>query len=367
MELVDAVVSPPPPEAMALALHEAQELLVANGITAVVDMGTIIEDWMAFRRAGDTGRLRIRIMSYAASVPEMLLIGGTGPTPWLYDDQLRLNGVKLYLDGALGSRGAALKADYADDPGNRGLQLLAGAQLRNLMSRAALVRFQVAIHPIGVAANYEAPTTIEELSRDYPGGRRWRIEHAQVVDPGDIPLFRAKASSPRCSRCTRPPTGWCRGAARTRPPRRRLCPALDCLDGRAARLRLRCAGRGARSVRRHGRRDQPHPFRGRAVRRLDARGGGQPRGDLVMLARDPLLASLEELREMRVSKPGLRAATSTVRQMSAPTRRICAPGQQNWGLMPKIGSPAHKRSRKCPDRRLWLKREMPSGGFCICV
>ena len=51
----------------------------------------------------------------------MVLIGGAGPTPWLYDDRLRLNGVKLYVDGALGSRGAALKAPYADDPGNTGL------------------------------------------------------------------------------------------------------------------------------------------------------------------------------------------------------------------------------------------------------
>ncbi len=49
-------------------------------------------------------------MSYAGSVEDMLLIGGPGPTPWLYDDRLRLNGIKLYLDGALGSRGAWLKA-----------------------------------------------------------------------------------------------------------------------------------------------------------------------------------------------------------------------------------------------------------------
>ncbi len=189
MALVAAQVPPPRAQDRDLALHEAQELLLANGVTAAADMGTSIEDWMTFRRAGDAGRLRIRIMAYAASVPEMLLIGGTGPTPWLYDDRLRLNGVKLYLDGALGSRGATLKDDYSDDPGNRGLALLDGTQLRNLLSRAAMADFQVAIHAIGDAANYEALTAINELARDYGGDRRWRIEHAQVVDPADLSRF----------------------------------------------------------------------------------------------------------------------------------------------------------------------------------
>ena len=187
--LVAKAVPPPRPIDRDVALHEAQELLLSHGITAVADMGTSVEDWMTFRRAGDTGQLRIRIMSYAAGVDDMLLIGGTGPTPWLYEDRLKLNGVKLFLDGALGSRGATLKAPYADDPGNRGNALLDGTQLRNLMSRAALSDFQVSVHAIGDAANYEILTAIDELSDDYTGDRRWRVEHAQIVDPADIALF----------------------------------------------------------------------------------------------------------------------------------------------------------------------------------
>ncbi|GGD57131.1 amidohydrolase family protein [Erythrobacter arachoides] len=189
MSLVADAVPPPLPEDRDVALYNAQAILLENGVTAVADMGTTIDDWMAFRRAGDAGRLRMRIMSYADSVESMLTIGGPGPTLWLYDDRLRLNGVKLYLDGALGSRGALLKADYADDAGNRGLPLLNGTQLRNLISRAALDDFQVAIHAIGDAANAEALYAIEELSSDYGGDRRWRIEHAQVVDPADLPRF----------------------------------------------------------------------------------------------------------------------------------------------------------------------------------
>ncbi len=182
-------VPPPRPEDREQALNAAQRELFSHGVTAVADMGTTIEDWMTFRRAGDDGWLRLRIMAYAASVPEMLLIGGTGPTPWLYDDRLRLNGVKLWLDGALGSRGAVLKADYLDDPGNHGLEVLGGTQLRNLMSRASMDGFQVAIHAIGDGANAEALAAIDQLSADFTGDRRWRIEHAQVVSPEDIAMF----------------------------------------------------------------------------------------------------------------------------------------------------------------------------------
>lgn len=188
-ELVAKAVPAPRPAERDLALGKAQSILHSFGITAAADMGTSIEDWQAFRRAGDYGRLTLRIMSYGAGVDAMELIGGGGPTLWLYNDRLRLNGVKLYLDGALGSRGAWLKASYADDPNNRGLQLLDDTQLRNLMSRAASGGFQVAVHAIGDAADAEVLQAVDELASSYDGDRRWRIEHAQVVDPADMPLF----------------------------------------------------------------------------------------------------------------------------------------------------------------------------------
>ena len=189
MPLVGSQVPPPLPEDRDLALYNAQNILLAHGITGMADMGTTLDDWMTIRRAGDAGWLQVRVMAYADTVENMLTIGGPRPTQWLYDDRLRLNGVKLYLDGALGSRGALLKEDYEDDHGNRGLPLLNGTQLRNLMSRAALDNFQVAVHAIGDAANAEALGAIEELAGDYGGDRRWRIEHAQIVDPADIARF----------------------------------------------------------------------------------------------------------------------------------------------------------------------------------
>ena len=190
-KLVGRIVPAPRPAERDLALIEAQKGLHAAGITAAADMGTTIEDWQAFRRAGDRGTLSLRIMSYAAGADAMTLIGGSGPSPWLYDDKLRLNGVKLYLDGALGSRGAWLKQPYADDPDNTGLPLMGSATLRNTLVRAAQGGFQPAIHAIGTAANADALTAVNEVANSYTGDLRWRIEHAQIVDPVDIPLFGA--------------------------------------------------------------------------------------------------------------------------------------------------------------------------------
>ncbi len=167
----------------------AQERLLSMGVTAAADMGTTIEDWQAYRRAGDTGRLNLRIISYAAEIDNMALIAGSEPTPWLYDDRLRMVGVKLYLDGALGSRGAWLKAPYADAPANSGLPLLSPSQLRNRMVRATMDGFQVATHAIGDAANAELLSAIDDVATSLPGDRRWRVEHAQIVDLPDIAAF----------------------------------------------------------------------------------------------------------------------------------------------------------------------------------
>ena len=188
-QLVEHAVPPPLPIVRDRAFEQAQRILLGFGVTATSDMGTSQEDWATIRRAGDNGRLKLRIFSYAAGVDTLLAIAGTRPTPWLYDGRLRMGGVKLYLDGALGSRGAWLKQDYADAAGQRGNPLLTDTMLKNLMSRAAMDHFQVAVHAIGDAANAELLGAIEELSGTYTGDRRWRIEHAQIVDPADLPRF----------------------------------------------------------------------------------------------------------------------------------------------------------------------------------
>jgi len=110
----------------------------------------------------------------------------------MFDDRLRMGGVKLYADGALGSRGAWLKRPYADKADTVGLRFLSDAELRDQADKAAGMGFQLAVHAIGDAANAQVISAYERLSKQYAGDRRWRIEHAQILDPVDIPRI-AKA------------------------------------------------------------------------------------------------------------------------------------------------------------------------------
>jgi predicted amidohydrolase YtcJ len=193
--LVETHVPPPTPRDYDTAFALAQQNFYRRGLTAVADMGATLEDWQTFRRAGDANTLYVRIMVYGAGIDNTIRIAGPGPTPWLYADRLKLNGIKLLLDGALGSRGAWLKAPYHDRPDTRGLPNFTQTQLGNLMSRAAMDQFQIAVHAIGDEANAVLLGAMEDLSQTYKGDRRWRIEHAQVIDPADWPIAARVAKS----------------------------------------------------------------------------------------------------------------------------------------------------------------------------
>ena len=186
-ELVAGKVPPPTPAQLDDALAKAQETLLSVGITGVADMGSSVEAWQTYRRAGEAGQLQVRIMSYASDVEPMRALVPDGPTEWLYGDRLRMGGIKIYADGALGSRGAWLKRPYADKPDTSGLSFLTDEELRAKVDEAAKIGIQPAIHAIGDAANAQAIAAYEWLNQRYPGDRRWRIEHVQVVDPADIP------------------------------------------------------------------------------------------------------------------------------------------------------------------------------------
>jgi predicted amidohydrolase YtcJ len=97
--------------------------------------------------------------------------------------------VKLYADGALGSRGAALLADYADRPGHRGLLQHPPQALQERCKSCIAGGWQIATHAIGDAANRAVLDAYAAVLADAPGDRRLRIEHCQIVDPGDIPRF----------------------------------------------------------------------------------------------------------------------------------------------------------------------------------
>ena len=188
--LVSKFIPAPSPAQYDAALAKAQQLMLATGLTAAADMGTSADDWAAMTRAGQTGRLTVRIMNYAGGIAAMRAINGGKPTAWLYGDRLHLGGVKIYGDGALGSRGAWLKAPYHDRPDTRGLNFLTDAELAKQAGLAAARGYQLATHAIGDAANAQVIATYELLAKRHGAGRRWRIEHLQIADPNDLPRLK---------------------------------------------------------------------------------------------------------------------------------------------------------------------------------
>ena len=185
MDLLDKVLPPPTPAELDQGLANAQEVLLSYGITGVGAMSTELADWQAMRRAGEAGRLKVRLMVYASGLAPLQDV--PRPTPWLYGERLRLVGIKFYLDGALGSRGALLKQPYDDKPDTRGLSLIGEAELAKQADEAASDGYQLAVHAIGDAANAQIISIYEQLSKKYGTDRRWRIEHFQIADPADIP------------------------------------------------------------------------------------------------------------------------------------------------------------------------------------
>lgn len=171
-----ARVAPAPlPKDRDIAFDKVQRRFIMLGYSAVTDMGTSIEDWQSYRRAGDRGALRLRIMGYADGVPNMLTIAGPGPTPWLYDDHLRLPGVHFALDGTRASGMAWMKTPSSGGP------RIESTRLRNQMSRAAMDGFQIALTAHGDAALVEAQMAIAEIEATYGKALRLRLE--QGDDP----------------------------------------------------------------------------------------------------------------------------------------------------------------------------------------
>jgi predicted amidohydrolase YtcJ len=189
MALVDRAAPPPSPGDREKGFEAALEHMASLGLTGVHDMGTTAEDWALFRSFGDAGRLTVRITAYAAGMEAMEAIAPLRPTPWLYADRLKLHGIKLYTDGALGSRGAWMLQPYSDEPGTRGLSFVDDTKQKNQFSRANFLGYQLAVHAIGDAANRQALDSFAEIRPTYGDGFRNRIEHAQVIDVADIPRF----------------------------------------------------------------------------------------------------------------------------------------------------------------------------------
>ncbi len=189
-DLVGSLVPPPDDAARAEALRRALAATASVGLTGVHDMGTSLDDLRLYQRFADQGALTLRVVAYAdgeGAALDELCRSGAYRHP---GGHLRMPGVKFYADGALGSRGAALLAPYADDPRNRGILVTAPDALVKGITKARHCGLQVATHAIGDRGNR---IVLEDyafaLGAQARSDHRWRIEHAQVVELSDIPIF----------------------------------------------------------------------------------------------------------------------------------------------------------------------------------
>lgn len=187
MELVARHIPAPTDAELEAALEAALKAMASVGLTGVHDAGIDPRTWSLYRRFGEEGRLTARIYAMIGGAGgEFDALSKDGPQDGLYGDRLSLRAVKLYADGALGSRGAALLEPYADAPESKGLAFHSNATLANMISRVIARGYQVNVHAIGDGANRQVLDTFGMILRHTGQGLRHRIEHAQVLDPEDI-------------------------------------------------------------------------------------------------------------------------------------------------------------------------------------
>ncbi|MGJ7918763.1 amidohydrolase [Massilia sp. LXY-6] len=174
-------------------LDRALQNMASVGLTSVHDAGITVGEDKLYRDYADHGKLTARI--YA-------MIGGTGadfdqlakngPVNSYGKDMYALRAVKLYADGALGSRGAALLAPYSDDPHSHGLLFHTNKEIDAMITKAIRKGYQVNVHAIGDAGNKQILDTFaKEIPANKSLDQRHRIEHAQVVTLNDIPRFKS--------------------------------------------------------------------------------------------------------------------------------------------------------------------------------
>ena len=188
MDYVEAHVPEPDARELRLALAAAMRALAAEGMTGVHDAGVDKATIDAYLSLADDDALPIRIYAMTAGA-SATLDAVNEPLYGYADDRFTVAAVKLYSDGALGSRGAAMIEPYEDDAENRGLQLLTFTELEQQISKANSMGFQAAVHAIGDLGNRMTLDAFANVQQGKPSPLRNRIEHAQIVVPDDIPRF----------------------------------------------------------------------------------------------------------------------------------------------------------------------------------
>jgi predicted amidohydrolase YtcJ len=202
MSLVERYLPPPSRKEIEAAILSGAEHVAARGLTAIHEMGASPEEISVYRQLSEEGRLPLRVYAYhedpmpaalaryphsSAYQAELLRLGARlGPPETV--GRFALRGIKLYMDGALGSRGAALFAPYSDEPNHKGLLLIPPEHVQEMARWAVLYGrgHQIATHAIGDRANHLVLSAYEAAGVRADRDLRFRIEHAQVLFRNDL-------------------------------------------------------------------------------------------------------------------------------------------------------------------------------------
>ena len=194
MALVNKVVPPPSDEMRDRALRAAMQYVAKQGVTTVHNMGSW-SDLATFARARQRNALNTRIYGVVPladweQLREAVAQKQYGGTDGRGDEWLRVGGLKGFVDGSLGSHTAAFHQPFVDAPNDRGLLVNTPDDLNRWIAGADRAGLHVMVHAIGDRANGLLLDIFERVIRENgPRDRRFRIEHAQHLAPGDIPRF----------------------------------------------------------------------------------------------------------------------------------------------------------------------------------
>ena len=189
MELVEAVYPEPTMEEQQRALLDAQKICFDLGLTTVSDAGLDKQVIELIETMQNEGKLSMRVYAMISNTKENL--DYYLPKGKIKTDYLNVQSVKVYADGALGSRGAVLKAPYSDHENHFGAMVIGVNDFKDLAQRIANSEYQMNTHAIGDSANRVVLNTYKDILKG-KNDRRWRVEHAQVITDNDFELFKNK-------------------------------------------------------------------------------------------------------------------------------------------------------------------------------
>lgn len=163
------------------------------GLTTLDEAGLDYSELTFYDRLHKSGALKMRIYAMLMATPDNFVHLMARDLPWSW--QLHAPAVKIFLDGALGSRGALLKNSYCDRHGHHGLQLMKRSEFSGTLNLLYKLHYQACVHAIGDSAN---AIVAQEFARYLEPGfdARWRIEHAQIMDPKDRKLIKGLSVIP---------------------------------------------------------------------------------------------------------------------------------------------------------------------------